>query len=228
MTVNSNDRLGDHDLVRPLAIGAAIVISEVLLVTGYLGLTSTTVTAPRYIVYPFVWINVGLLAFYVGRPRVANDRHRWIGLAVTGGYYLLLLSVAGNVVFGTVHALSLSIMWTTPGWGPILNAHLPGVELHLIPYEVIGYAGLSYLFYANILGFSRGVLSGALGIVTCVSCSMPLWGPLFGLIGGSALGLSGLATAYAYDIGMVLFLVTVALLYYFQRPTRADVTDVSI
>lgn len=216
MTVNSTTRIGDRDLRRSLAIASAILISEALLVTGYLGLTNTAVTAPRYVIYPFIWINVGLLAFYLGRPQVANARHRWIGLTVTGGYYLLLLAVAGNVVFWIFEQPSLSVIWATPGWGPVLNGHLPGVEFHLIPYEVIGYAGLSYLFYANILGFSRGVLSGALGIVTCVSCSMPLWGPLFGLLGGSALGLSGLATAYAYDIGTAIFLVTVGLLYYFQ------------
>jgi hypothetical protein len=217
-------RLADRIDPAPLLVGGALVLSEVLLVTGYLGLTSTGVTQPRYLIYPFVWINVGLWAVYAGRPRVGTERHRGIGLAVAGAYYIILLAVAGNVQFLTAAEPYASIIWATPGWGPVLNGSVPGIEVHLVPYQVIGYAGLAYLFYANVLEISRGLLSGVLGIVTCVSCSMPLWGPLLGLLGGSALGLSSLATTYAYDLGTVVFLLTVALLYYFQRPEAPRVS----
>ena len=221
----------NHDetfAVRPALVGLGIVVAEVLLVAGYLGLSSTTVTQPRYVIYPFVWINVGLWALYAGAPRVGNDRHRLAGLAVAGAYYLVLLAVAGNIVFGAFVDPYLSVIWATPGWGPVLNGSLPGIEVHLIPYEVIGYAGLSYLFYANVLEISRGLLSGVLGIVTCVSCTMPFWGPVFGLLGGSAMGLSGLATTYAYDIGTVIFLLTMGLLYHFQTRSEPDVSTAGL
>lgn len=214
----------DRDLPMVAMVGAAIILIEGLLVTGYLGLTSTGVTEPRYVVYPFIWINVSLLALYAASPSVGSSRHRLVGVAVAGGYYIVLLAVAGNVILGSFVSPYLNIMWATPGWGPVLNGAIPGVEIHLVPFEVIGYAGLSYLFYANVLDISRGLLSGILGVVTCVSCSMPLWGPLLGLLGGSALGLTGFATAYAYDIGTVLFLVTVGLLYYFQDREESTVS----
>lgn len=228
MTATTSTRFGDRDLVQPLLVGFGLVVSEVLIVTGYLGLTSTGVTAPRYVVYPFIWINVGLLAIYLARPTPDNRRHQLVAGTVALAYYLLLLAVAGNITVGTFVDPYLSVIWATPGWGPVLNGAIPGIEVHLIPYQIVGYAGLSYLFYANVLGFSRGLLSGALGIVTCVSCTMPLWGPLVGLLGGGAVGLSGLATTYAYDLGTVVFLLTISLLYYFQRNAGMDVRSVSM
>lgn len=211
-----------------LAVGTALVVAEILLVAGYLGLSSTTVTEARYVVYPFVWINVGLLAFLVGSPRVGNAKHRRIGLAVAGGYFVLLLAVAGNLSFLTGMEPYLTVLLTTPGWGPVVNGSLPGIEFHLVPYEVIGYAGLAYLFYANVLEISRGLLSGLLGIVTCVSCTMPFWGTALGLLGGGAVGLSGLASTYAYDVGTVVFLLTVGLLYHFQRDSGPTVSTAAL
>ncbi len=228
MTATSATSRDDTLAIRPALLGLGIVVAEVLLVTGYLSLSSTTVTQPRYVIYPFIWINVGLWAVYAGAPRVGNERHRLVGVAVAGAYYLVLLAVAGNVVFGAFVEPYLSIIWATPGWGPVLNGSLPGIEIHLVPYEVIGYAGLSYLFYANVLEISRGLLSGVLGIVTCVSCTMPFWGPVFGLLGGSAMGLTGLATTYAYDIGTVIFLLTIGLLYYFQSRPDPDVSTAEL
>lgn len=228
MTATTAPRFGDRDLLQPLLIGSGLLISEVLIVTGYLGLTSTGVTAPRYIVYPFVWINVGLLAIYLAKPAPGNHRHQVLAGSIAAAYYVLLLTVAGNITFGAFVEPYTSLIWATPGWGPVLNGAIPGIEVHLIPYQVIGYAGLAYLFYANVLGFSRGLLSGALGIATCVSCTMPLWGPLVGLLGGGAVGLSGLATTYAYDLGTVVFLLTMGLLYYFQRDAGMDVRSVSM
>lgn len=224
MTATSTPRFDDAALFSPLLVGAGIVITEVFLVTAYLGLTSTGVTQPRYVIYPFIWINVGLLAIYMGAPRAGNRRHQLVGIGIAGGYYILLLAVAGNIIFGTWVEPSASIIWATPGWGPVLNGSIPGFEVHLIPYEVIGYAGLAYLLYANVLDVSRGLLSGVLGVVTCVSCSMPLWGPILGFIGGGAVGLSTFATTYAYDLGTGIFLVTMGLLYYFQRRSNPEVS----
>ena len=215
-------------LTRPAAIGLAVVAVEVLLVVGYLGLTRTGVTAPRYVIYPFVWINVGLWAIVAATPVVGNRRHRLVAGAVAIAYFVLLLSISGNLTLGVFAAPYANIMWATPGWGPVLNGVVPGLEFHLIPFEVIGYAGLTYLFYANALEISRGLLSGALGLVTCVSCSIPIWGPILGLNGGPAAGFTDVMTDLSYDIGTVIFLVTIVVLYYSQRTARTDRSSVEL
>ncbi|MFB6266969.1 MAG: hypothetical protein ABEI31_04850 [Halodesulfurarchaeum sp.] len=206
-----------------LALALGVVAIETVLVGAYFSLTSSRILAVRYVIYPFVWINVALLAAFVVSPMAGNRRHRAVGVGIAGVYYLVLLGVAGNVVLGagTASAIAGGIIWTTPGWGPVVNLVVPGVEalgipgfqLHLVPFEVIGYAGLSYLLYANVLQVSRGLLSGALGLVTCVSCSMPLWAPILGFIGGPAATLVPIATRFTYDIGTAIFLLTAGLLY---------------
>ncbi|MFB6153319.1 MAG: hypothetical protein ABEJ27_03610 [Halodesulfurarchaeum sp.] len=210
-----------------LVLGFGVVSIETVMVGAYFALTSSRILAVRYVIYPFVWINVTLLAAFAVSPRVGNQRHRALGVGIAGAYYLVLLGVAGNVVLGagTTSGIAGSIIWTTPGWGPVANLVVPGVEglglpgfqLHLVPFEVIGYAGLSYLLYANVLDVSRGLLSGALGLVTCVSCSMPLWAPILGFIGGPAAGLVPVATRFTYDIGTAIFLLTAGLLYVAHR-----------
>jgi len=204
-------------------IGLAVVAVEILLVVGYLGLSGTAVTAPRYVVYPFVWINVGLWAIAASTPDVGNRRHRLVAGTVAVAYFVLLLDIAGNITLGSSAAPHTSILWATPGWGPVLNGAVPGLEFQLVPFEVIGYGGLAYLVYANALEVSRGILSGALGLVTCVSCSMPIWGPILGFVGGPLAGYTGVMTRLSYDLGTAIFLLTVVVLYYSQRrrPTAA-------
>ncbi|MFW6384960.1 MAG: DUF7546 family protein [Halodesulfurarchaeum sp.] len=202
--------------IRPLLF-LGVIGTEAALLLVYLSTTGTTVQSPRYLLYPFVWINVALWAFLTVVPVVGNRRHRYLALPVAVGYYLLLMEIAGNVVFVTHSDLSVSLESATPGWGPVLIGTVPGLEFRLIPFETIGYAGLAYLFYANVLSVSRGLLAGTLGLLTCVSCSLPLWGPLFGLIGGPATGLIEPATRLSYDIGTVIFLLTVFVLYYSNR-----------
>lgn len=224
MRTTSVPEVEDIPLIGPVLVAGGLVFAELLIVMTYLELTSTGVTKPRYLIYPFIWINIGLLAIYLGTARAGSRRHRLLGLGIAGGYYLLLLVVAGNISFEMGAEPALGIIWATPGWGPVLSGGFPGVDFQLIPYEVVGYAGLAYLLYVNVLDVSRGILPGILGIVTCVSCSMPLWGPILGLVGGGAMGLSQFATTYAYDIGTAIFLVTMGLLYYFHRRSIPEVS----
>jgi|GEM_PF-5038824 len=76
-----------------LRLGLAVVALEALLVAAYFDLTTATVTEPRYLVYPFVWINAGVWAVLRTTPRPGNRLHRLLGLSVAVGYFLVLLAV---------------------------------------------------------------------------------------------------------------------------------------
>ena len=87
-----------------------VVAAELALVTAYVAVTDVIVTEPRYVVYPFVWINVGLWAgriaevlsrftleriranFELYRRRAAEQTIRkpgaWLHEAITEGYAL--------------------------------------------------------------------------------------------------------------------------------------------
>jgi len=83
----------------------------------------------------------------------------------------------------------------------------PWLRLYLVPFEVLGYASLAYLVYANVLDLTRSTFSGALGLVTCVGCTVPVLTPLVGVLGGPAAGLTTTAYAWSYDIGTIIFLL---------------------
>jgi len=211
-----------------LRLGLAVVALEALLVAAYFDLTTATVTEPRYLVYPFVWINAGVWAVLRTTPRPGNRLHRLLGLSVAVGYFLVLLAVPGNVgLTGDGPGLAgLRIAWYAPGWGPILAFDGPLVRFYLVPFEVVGYAALAYLVYATVLTVSRGALGGLLGLVTCVGCTVPVLAPLVGLLGGPAAGLVTTAYAWSYDLGTLFFLVSLGLLYRAHRRSGGgDVGD---
>ncbi|MFW6265217.1 MAG: DUF7546 family protein [Halanaeroarchaeum sp.] len=197
-----------------VATWTLVVFTELLLVAGFLAVSSTSIEQVRYVVYPFVWINVGLLGVTAIETSPGSWRHRAIGIAVAVGYYVVLMYAAGNLggtPAGTDWSLRVSMLM--PGWGPSVVAAGPVLRVSLVPFEVIGYAALSYLLYANVLRISRGLLAGALGLVTCVGCTVPILAPMIGLLGGPASGLTSTAYQYSYDIGTVLFVITVGILY---------------
>ena len=72
-----------------------------------------------------------------------------------------------------------------------------------------------------MLEVARGTLSGVLGLVTCVGCTVPVLAPLVGLLGGPATGLATTAYRFSYDLGTLVFLVTLWLLYVGHRRSRS-------
>ena len=197
---------------RRAAAWAALLAVEALAVAGYFATASAQVGEVRYLLYPFVWINVGLWAVLRVSPAAGDRRHRLLGLAVGAAYFLVVMAVPGNLGLGTAGDLSVRVGWYAPGWGPLLAVSSPWVRLFVVPFEAIGYAALSYLVYANALRLARGTLSGALGLATCVGCTVPVLAPLIGLLGGPASGLATTAYAWSYDLGTLLFVATVGLL----------------
>ncbi|WP_338740704.1 DUF7546 family protein [Haloplanus salilacus] len=191
-----------------------VVAAELAVVTAYIDLTGTIVTQPRYVVYPFVWINVGVWAMLrTGTPSV--DRRQWaFATAMAGGYLLLLFVAGGTLQFGIGGPLNggavASIHWNIPGLGPIVVYGTPRVRLSVIPFKVVGYVAMTYLVYARLLDATRAVLSGVLGLFSCVGCAFSLLLPLLGattLFGSTLTGL-------AWDLSTLVFVLTVALLYW--------------
>ncbi|WP_435067995.1 DUF7546 family protein [Haloplanus sp. C73] len=191
-----------------------VLAGEIALVTAYLAVTGVTVTEPRYVVYPFVWINIGVWAMWRVEVPSVDRRQRAIATAIAG-VYLLVLSWAGGVLLlgltGPIPGGAVSsIHWNVPGWGPTVVYGTPRIRLALIPFKTIGYVAMTYLVYVRLLDATRAVLSGVLGLVSCVGCTFSILLPLLGattLFGSTLTGLS-------WDLSTLVYLLTVALLYW--------------
>ncbi|MFB6165481.1 MAG: hypothetical protein ABEJ31_10020 [Haloarculaceae archaeon] len=185
----------------------------------YFRYTPADPTRLRYLVYPFVWLNVGLIAMLTVRPSAGSRRHRLLALAVAVPYTLVVLYVPG-VLQPTLPGIRplppmaphVDVIWTAPGWGPLVTFQSSWLVANLVPFKVVGYLALGYLVYANALRVSRASLGGLLGVVTCVSCTAPLFASAVALLGGGA-GLVSIATRYSVDLGTLAFLVSAVVLY---------------
>lgn len=217
LTTDTLDRLHlDEGSRHRLRVWAAVVILEVYAVIVYFLLTDATPTGElRYLAYPIVWTTLGLWVLVDVEPDPGSRAHAFAAGALATLYFGVLLWIPGNI--GLTPADSM-ITWRVemyaPGWGPLVAATTPWIRVFLVPFEVIGYLGLAFLVYANVLTLARGALSSVLGLVTCVGCTVPVLVPLLGVLGGPATSLTTTAYAWSYDIGTAIFVVTVGLLYH--------------
>jgi hypothetical protein len=209
--------LGDHsdDVRRLVLVAGALVACELLVLGAYFATSSWTVIAPRYVLYPFVWINVAALAVLaVERPR-ATGRRRLAAVGVAVGYLVVVTWLDGTVGTGTGSG-TLRLLALPPGWGPALLYDGP-VRLALFPFKVVGYVVLAYLVYGLVVDAAgSGLLGGAVGLFSCVSCTLPVAAAVVsGLVGGTV-GLTG-ATAWSYDLSTLAFVVAVGTLAWRPR-----------
>lgn len=220
---------------RTLLVLGTLVNVQVALLLVYLHVANVTVYAPRYLLYPLVWITASVLAVYTTEVPSATRRARHVGLVLGGGYFLLLAAAGGLLapapggplaaLLGDGHfhshgagGTAVTIRWLLPpGMGPLVIYQGALVKLTLLPYEVIGYATLAFLVYVGVVEAAGSTVSGVLGLFSCVSCAWPVLGGVvttaFG--GGSALAVA--ATNWPYDLSLVVFLSALALLYW--RPS---------
>ena len=191
---------------------SAVVGAELLAVLIYLATSATTITEPRYAVYPFVWINVGLLAVARTSLPSRGRRVRVLALAGASAYLLALLYLGGLLRLGFLTPLGpgteFRVSWALPGWGPIVVFRNSLVQTVLVPFKFVGYLSFTYLLYARLLDATKGVLSGLFGLVSCVGCTFSLLLPLVGASTFSAVAW------LSWDLSTLVFLVTVGLLYW--------------
>lgn len=217
---HSARRLAPTDWPTGVQLLVAAVVLEAALLAGYFYSTPATVTRVRYVLYPFVWINVVLVAVArTALPR-APRRHHLVAAAVAAVYFVLLANWAGLFVLtsGGHHGvldsvLGVSIGAGSPGWARV-RVVTRAVAVSFIPYRVVGYLGLAYLVYAAVLDVTGAVVSGAVGLLSCLSCSFPILASLVTGVWGGSVSLMTTVYAYSTDLSTLAFLLSVALLYW--------------
>ncbi len=219
-----NDIIERLRAIRPRTIvfWTVVLAIQINLILIYLLVSDDHVTNLRYpIVYPLIWINTAIWVGMYARPVTVSRRLRVVTGAIGLGYFIILLVIPGRIALdGDVSALfELSYRWNIPGWGPIISLELSGLRATFVPYETIGYIAIAYLVTANLRRISRASLAGALGLVTCVGCTVPVLVPILGALGGTGTAVATVASNWFYDIGTVVFLFAIAILYHGHRPS---------
>jgi hypothetical protein len=214
-------RIAGVELSRTTLLWAALVLYvEGALVALYVVAAPSVVTNPLILVYPFVWINLSIVAVAsVDRPNAS--RRRLLGTGLLASVYFGVLVVAGGLVglghsfHGHSHgaaSVRLAVGSIPPGWSPALLYGGDLLRVSLFPYKLVGYAALSYLVFVTLLDIDASVLSGALGLVSCVSCTWPILGTVLTALFGGGSVVTSLATNQPYGLSTLVFATAVGLL----------------
>jgi hypothetical protein len=192
----------------------------------YVALTPAEVTPARYSLYGLLWVGVGavVLAREATLVRPVTPRARRVAALVAGGYLVALALAGGVVVPGGVPAPVADgwfVRTLPPGWGPAVVYGGPSLAVVLMPARVVGYLALAALVRGTVLdglaseaGGLRGGLPGVLALFSCVSCSWPVLAGVAAALFGSGSGLAAGVAGLSYGLSTLVFLVTVALLYW--------------
>ena len=213
-------RLQGLDLDRATLLRWGIILNlEAIAVLGYLLVADVTVTEPRFLLYPFIWINVGLWAVLRVTPASASRRTRLLaGLAAVG--YFAVLAYAGGLIspghffHGHSHGTSLrvAVAGLPPGWGPGVFYTSGLVSVTVVPFKLAGYLALAYLIYATVIEAAGAAMGGVIGLFSCVSCTWPVLGTALAGLFGSASVVASAAQSAPYGLSTLVFLSAVGLL----------------
>ncbi|MFB6300074.1 MAG: hypothetical protein ABEH65_07435 [Halobacteriales archaeon] len=194
---------------------------EILAVFGYLLIADVRITQPRYLVYPFIWINIGVWAIVRTTPAATSRRYRYLGIALASGYFVVLawaggLLAPGHLFHGHTHGTGLRVVTASlpPGWGPAVLYNSPLIQLNIIPFKLVGYLSLAYLIYALLLDTAGSVVTGIVGLFSCVSCTWPILGTVLAGVFGGASAVATVAMDQPYALSTLVFLSAVGLLYW--------------
>lgn len=198
---------------------------ELVAVSLYLLLADVRITDPLILVYPLVWINVGLWAIWRTDTPASSDRRRLAVGLLAVAYFGVLAAVGGmidlsHLAHGHAHRTQFRLAYASlpPGFGPALLYSGSVVSLNLLPYQIVGYIALSYLVYATVLEAAGSAVSGLLGLFSCVSCTWPVIGTAVAGLFGSGSAVYTFALSQSYALSTVVFVSAVALLRW--RPDR--------
>ena len=198
-----------------LLVGTLVVNTELALVVGYYTFVDVTLTSPLFTLYGLLWVNVALLVFARYSPPTGSPSARRRAAVVAVGY-LGLLSVFGGIVGPPTPTTpsGLDVALLPPGWGPALVYGGDVVAAVLMPAKVLGYAALAYLLYGTLVETAGAGLAGLLGLFSCVSCALPVVAGLAASVFGGGGSLLAAAAGIGYGPSTLVFLVTVALLWW--------------
>lgn len=169
-----------------LVIGGGGLLAEALLLAGYFGATGAEPTALRYVLYPLLWINVGVWAVWRVRTPEASPRARRAAGAVAVAYFLVLAYATG------------------------LLALYPGVHEHATPFALSapGVTGASLLSGAvGALSTALPLHAGAADPGLSVTLASPGWGPRVAYV------VPGVGHAYFVPYRVVGYLALSYLVY---------------
>jgi hypothetical protein len=213
ISTRTADRLRVAVTPRRLAVLLVVLNVEAALVVGYLAVTDATVTTPRHLVYPFVWLNVAGWAVWSLDVPEAPRRRRLLAGGVAAVYVVAMLAFAGLVGVGR-GGTALGVTWAVPGWGPIVHLGVGPFGASLIPFMVVGYVALGVLGYAALLDAASSAVPGVVGLVSCVGCTWPIASALVATAAGGTAGVGAAVTEWSYGLSTVVFVAAIALLYW--------------
>lgn len=204
-----------------LSLIIGIILLQILVIFLYLRVTFSRITNPLILVYPVIWITVGLTVILTTEPVSASPRAKRLAVLVGVGYFGILAAAGGILSLGTLFTgnqgptgVRVAIASVPPGWGPAIMYNGPYLNVVLIPFELVGYIALTYLVYVTILDVSGSALSGVIGLFSCVSCSWPILGTILSSMFGSTSIVVAFATNQPYGFSTIVFLSAIGLLYW--------------
>lgn len=193
------------------AVATAVVATVALLtaIATYLRLTDAVITTGRSLSYPVVWIVTSLTAAVWIGLTVRGRPRRWRGVAIGGGYTLVVAWLTG-LLGATTGGFPLRVHAAPPGWGPIILYDSGLLRLSIVPFKLIAYLALGYVIYALVAAHRGSIRAAAVGVFSCVSCTGPLLVAIIGAVGGTQ-ATTAVATA-GYDIATAALVATFGLL----------------
>lgn len=200
---------------RPAVLGFLLLVGFELLLAGtYVAVREARITNPLLLIYPFIWIDVSLLAVITTNPDPENTRQRLVALGIGTGYFLVLGYLGG--LYGPGNGMvPLHIDWSLPpGYSPALLYDGSFLRVVLEPYKVTGYVALAYLVYTTVVDATRAAVSGVVGLFSCISCSWPILGTVATSLFGSGSAVATFALRQSYGLSTLVFLSAVAALSY--------------
>lgn len=195
---------------RAVRFVVALTVVEAAALSVHL-LGGALVTRPRYLLYPFLWVNLVGYALFRAPAGFLRTGRRWAAVGGVVGmlYFALIMWITGTVGFTPSSSMTgLHIVSAPPGWGPVVM--FEGVRFHatFVPFQVVGYAGLALLVALAAARTSRSIAAGALGLVSCVGCTLSAVGGLAtAVVGGTAT-----VASLTYDVATLAFVLTVVFL----------------
>ncbi|MFB6234840.1 MAG: hypothetical protein ABEH81_00315 [Halopenitus sp.] len=188
---------------------------QLLAVVSYFLFTEAGMGEPRYVVYGLLWLNVAVLVLWRVDPPSASFRERRRAVAIATVYFGVVAMAGSLINAGSPEfEIAYRIALLPPGWGPAFVFASPWIQLVVKPAYLLGYVALSYLVYNAVLTASRSAAMSVVGIFSCVSCTWPVVAGLATTVLGGGTFLTALAVNNSYDLSTVVFLITVALLYW--------------